>query len=372
MTDKRKKQSNSVVPFAIIIVLLAVIVLILIVWAIKVALNIDKKDIGRSKFHNNDTSSLQEAADDFDPALLTKNYVYADISQDELKRGYLAVNLSDTPSQPADDLTGVYPKLFNGEGIQIISAKDARAEGSEEMLDALNQMLSDYFSESGKTSLMIDKAYSPIADSVDSTDEDNYYENDLYDEYGNYIGYMDSQDDSYDDAMIEEKCSGHESGYDIDLSLYIKETNGFRALNGSEEYKWLDQNAYKYGFVQRYSENDADISHYRYVGLAAAAVMKKENLGIEEFSEYIKGYSFDRPLMVKTKNGSQLLYYIANSQMDLTTVQIPADNDGNTCRYDISGNNSDGYIVTVMPSVDFIESVSTKSADDVSSGSISE
>ena len=124
------------------------------------------------------------------------------------------------------------------------------------------------------------------------------------------------------------------------------------------------ENAYKYGFVLRYPEG-ADkqtgyaynAAHFRYVGRAAAAVMQEQGLTFEEFQEYIKSYSFDSPLSVQTSAGCQVLYYIADSGMETTDVQIPADGEGNECPYIISGNNSDGYIVTVAPTEEFVLSV---------------
>ena len=48
-------------------------------------------------------------------------------------------------------------------------------------------------------------------------------------------------------------------------------------------YQWLDENAYKYGFVKRYPEDKTDITgisnepwHYRYVGTTVAKIMKEE------------------------------------------------------------------------------------------------
>lgn len=60
-------------------------------------------------------------------------------------------------------------------------------------------------------------------------------------------------------------------------------------------YQWLDENAYKYGFVKRYPEDKTDITgisnepwHYRYVGTTVAKIMKEENLCLEEYLEKYK------------------------------------------------------------------------------------
>ena len=59
--------------------------------------------------------------------------------------------------------------------------------------------------------------------------------------------------------------------------------------------QWLDENAYKYGFVKHYPEDKTDITgisnepwHYRYVGTTVAKIMKEENLCLEEYLEKYK------------------------------------------------------------------------------------
>ena len=54
--------------------------------------------------------------------------------------------------------------------------------------------------------------------------------------------------------------------------------------------QWLNENAWKYGFVQRYASDKTDITgvlnepwHYRYVGKKAAEVMTEKNLCLEEY-----------------------------------------------------------------------------------------
>ena len=58
----------------------------------------------------------------------------------------------------------------------------------------------------------------------------------------------------------------------------------------SKEYKWLMDNAYKYGFVLRYPEGKKDITglsfapwHFRYVGIDLAKILHDQNLTLEEY-----------------------------------------------------------------------------------------
>lgn len=82
--------------------------------------------------------------------------------------------------------------------------------------------------------------------------------------------------------------SEHQLGLSIDI-------NADQTKCSSEKvYSWLDNNAYKYGFIKRYPSNKSYITgihnepwHYRYVGKEAAATMKNQNLCLEEYLKNI-------------------------------------------------------------------------------------
>lgn len=55
-------------------------------------------------------------------------------------------------------------------------------------------------------------------------------------------------------------------------------------------YKWLSENAYKYGFILRYPKDKEEVTgysyepwHYRFVGVDAAKIIKENNLCLEEY-----------------------------------------------------------------------------------------
>ena len=58
----------------------------------------------------------------------------------------------------------------------------------------------------------------------------------------------------------------------------------------SEEYAWMMDNAYKYGFILRYPKSKEDVTlykcepwHYRYVGTKIASYIKKHNITYDEY-----------------------------------------------------------------------------------------
>ena len=143
--------------------------------------------------------------------------------------------------------------------------------------------------------------------------------------------------------------SEHESGYSLDFSLY---EDGVQSdYDGTGEYAWINENCSHYGYVLRYTEDKQDTTgiqaepwHYRYVGQPHAAYMQENNVCLEEYLTLLKNYSADVPLSVTNWDGEiyQVYYVAADTAADSTYVMVPPDK-----KYTISGNNSDGFIVTV-------------------------
>lgn len=84
-------------------------------------------------------------------------------------------------------------------------------------------------------------------------------------------------------------CSENGAGLSVDI---ISASAGFAS---TDEYKWLTQNAFKYGFVLRYPDDKVDITgmiyqpwHWRYVGIEAATEMKNNNQCLEEYLGIVK------------------------------------------------------------------------------------
>lgn len=76
------------------------------------------------------------------------------------------------------------------------------------------------------------------------------------------------------------------------LGLAVDIVGDNRYTTNQSAYRWLEKNAYKYGFVKRYPKNKTSITHikhepwhYRYVGKKAALKMHQKNLCLEEYVE---------------------------------------------------------------------------------------
>lgn len=81
--------------------------------------------------------------------------------------------------------------------------------------------------------------------------------------------------------------SEHQTGLAVDV-YNVKES--YTNFEKTKEYTWMQDNAYKYGFILRFpkdKENETGYEfeswHYRYVGLEAAKYIKEHNISFEEY-----------------------------------------------------------------------------------------
>ena len=85
--------------------------------------------------------------------------------------------------------------------------------------------------------------------------------------------------------------SEHQLGYSADLTN--AKNVSFDNFENTDEYKWLQENAYKYGFIMRYPKDKEYITgymfeswHYRYVGVETATYIYENNITYEEYYTY--------------------------------------------------------------------------------------
>lgn len=89
--------------------------------------------------------------------------------------------------------------------------------------------------------------------------------------------------------------SEHQSGYVVDF-ISNDSNSVLESFEFTKEYKWMQENAYKYGFIQRYKKGKekytgyiAEAWHYRYVGVDIATYLQHNDITFDEYYEfYIK------------------------------------------------------------------------------------
>lgn len=112
--------------------------------------------------------------------------------------------------------------------------------------------------------------------------------------YNNYVA-SDGKEKA-DTYSARPGYSEHQTGLAIDLRNTNLGTTGTRLTD--DDYKWLYDNSYKYGFIIRFPEDKVDITgyqfenwHIRYVGNEAAKIIHDNNLCLEEYTDlYITQY----------------------------------------------------------------------------------
>lgn len=117
------------------------------------------------------------------------------------------------------------------------------------------------------------------------------FDNSLNDRIQKGMTYEEAYQETAANVALPGK-SEHNAGVaaDIMTSSYSNmDDDGFK---NTPEYKWLDENAYKYGFILRYPENKTDKTgiiyepwHYRFVGEYYAKEIKDSGLCLEEYFE---------------------------------------------------------------------------------------
>lgn len=120
---------------------------------------------------------------------------------------------------------------------------------------------------------------------ITSSYRDYNFQKELWDSYANQKG-----DEWADSVSARAGYSEHQTGYTLDIVTYNANMSSFEK---TDEFKWLQDNAYKYGFILRYPKDKEDITgysyeswHYRYVGKDVATKIKKLGITFDEYYAY--------------------------------------------------------------------------------------
>ncbi|WP_312108038.1 M15 family metallopeptidase [Brevibacillus reuszeri] len=110
------------------------------------------------------------------------------------------------------------------------------------------------------------------------------------------------------------------------------------------------ERAAEYGFIQRYKKGKESITkiacepwHFRYVGFPHALIMEQNDFCLEEYIAFLNRFVFAKEHFYFETESTILEIYYVKAAMGSTTVPIP-----NHARYELSGNNADGFVVTVF------------------------
>lgn len=142
--------------------------------------------------------------------------------------------------------------------------------------------------------------------------------------------------------------SEHQTGLAIDIGLNKEEIDFIRPDFPYEGICDKFRNAaHLYGFIERYPKGKEDITgiahepwHFRYTGYPHSKIICEKGLALEEYIDFLREHSSQKAPL-KCENGQEIFYLEAKA--DVTEIEIP-----HQALYQISGNNSDGFIVTLQ------------------------
>lgn len=202
---------------------------------------------------------------------------------------------------------------------------------AEDAVPPLNRMLDDFYYNSGVNAVM--------AVSGHRTYEFQQY---LFDKEVALVGAEEAAL-----WVAQPGASEHHSGLAIDFSVYY-DSGEYFDYDGTGDFAWINENCHRYGFIVRYSPDKQDITgigfepwHFRYIGIPHATKVTELGMCYEEYIDYLRDYSYENPLSIRTDEGEVYDTYFCEG----LKVYVPKNSD-----YEISGNNVDGFIVTVKGS----------------------
>ncbi|MBP8640309.1 MAG: M15 family metallopeptidase [Oscillospiraceae bacterium] len=146
-------------------------------------------------------------------------------------------------------------------------------------------------------------------------------------------------------------CSEHQTGLAIDLAINKPDIDFIRPdFPYSGICHSFREKAPAFGFIERYPEGKESITgiawepwHFRYVGYPHSAIMLKEQMTLEEYHLFLRENSCGANPFTYDVSGRLIeISFRKAAKRGLSKIDV---DDGALCT--VSGNNADGFIITV-------------------------
>lgn len=326
-TYRRKRKPRVRYDRIIGVAAVFIVLLILLVSCCKSCGKDDDKQKGDSSSIvptdvSNENSGSENTPNDSSSDSLDSYSTISAMPNDVYKGDLILVNKQHEYSFPAteeeSDIIPIYETMSSS-----YQVNDYETYLSSKVITALNKLMDDFYAQTGLDDIMVISGYRTK-------------------EY---------QDSLYNDASSDIKggYSEYHTGMSFDLGIFPEDENSYYYI-AQGDYKWIAENCAKYGFVTRYPEKKEDKTgmdsksyQFRYVGIPHAIYMYENNLCLEEYIDTVKSYSYDGDhLKIVGTDKNYEVYYAPADPSANTEIPVPSDKT-----YTISGNNVDGFIITV-------------------------
>lgn len=263
---------------------------------------------------------------------LSDNFEYKTMGVDELHNGYqILVNYQNAFVFESSKFN---IKPFYGNKNTSYKVRDTLVSFDKTALGMFNDMMQAFDNDTGKHDILVNSSYRTMEeqDAIYQIKVEQYSE-----EYASLFVAMPG-------------FSEHHTGLAVDLTIYTDKNESKTFEDNTDYIDWMTANAHKFGFILRYPSDKVDITkigyeswHYRYIGKPHAYYMVTNNLCFEEYIELLRGYTFDgKHLEITDDEGYHWEIYFVPAVSETTQVPVPKNTP-----YEISGNNVDGFIVTM-------------------------
>lgn len=158
----------------------------------------------------------------------------------------------------------------------IVDVKNTYAYGDNEITEEVYNAFKNMWTDAKKEDLSL---------IITSSYRDYEFQDTLWNQYAS------SNSEAWADSVSARAGhSEHQTGLTLDIVTYNCTMNEFEE---TDEFKWLQKNAHKYGFILRYPKDKTDITgydyeswHYRYVGVEMAKKIYEEGITFDEYYAY--------------------------------------------------------------------------------------
>lgn len=241
---------------------------------------------------------------------------------EDVNRGDLILVNSDHeykfPEQDTEPLT-----LYDHINTDHYQYKDWIIKLDSNVIDHLNSLMEAFYKETSNKNINIIEGYRTLEE------QNNRY----------YSG----------DSPFMGGFSDYHTARSFDMGIFPEDGSSAGYYSPIDVYAFIDEHSAEYGFIVRFPEGKENLTGiqartqtYRYVGVPHAAYIKENNLCLEEYIAKIKEYNNTAPLEIKTSEKIYNVYFVPANTSGDTDVPVPTDKS-----YTVSGNNVDGFIVTV-------------------------
>ncbi|WP_303820559.1 M15 family metallopeptidase [Ruminococcus flavefaciens] len=306
------------------------------------------KDVGSSPYFDQNDIEIPDTTDVTVPDPNQTIYESFQVdTTDKFKGDLILVNEDHQYFGGDEDLVSITDMNYENE-ISCFTAVDSTYTILRHVYGPMAEMIQDFYDKYNNDTLIIYGSYRT------TEFQQQLYEDDLA-----------QSGDGESTRVAKPGFSEHETGLAFDFTESVNHD-----YNGTGDFAWINANCFKYGFIVRYTEAKQRLTkiqdepwHFRYVGIPHAYYMDSKDLCLEEYIDLVREHPYDgEHLEFSDNDGNDYeVYFVASDDgSEKTTVPVPTGT-----RYEISGNNVDGFIVTVYKGQKpVVEEAPTKSFED--------